>query len=113
MRLFKGYYPLQFKIFKSVLEYLTHIKILKKNISTSKVILSRNNSTILRLSISFDIIAPGILVSHRERSTLGFKAKKVRQIVLQSNHQDGQSLYNSHHLAIAIRASTREPCKHY
>ena len=52
MRLSKEYYMLQFKSFKSVPEYLTHIKVLEEKIDATKVILDSNTRTILCLSMS-------------------------------------------------------------
>ena len=52
MRLSKEYYTLQFKLFKTISEYLTRIKILEEKIDATKVILDTNNRTILCLSMS-------------------------------------------------------------
>ncbi len=52
MRLLKEYYTLQFKVFKTVSEYLTHIKVLEEKIDAIKVIFNINNRTILYLSMS-------------------------------------------------------------
>ena len=60
IRLSREYYLLQFKAFKSILKYLTCIKVLKEKIDTTKMILDTDNHTIL---LSFDITALKILVS--------------------------------------------------
>ena len=52
MRLSKKYYLLQYKSFKSMLDYLRHIKVLEEKIDTTKIILDADNRTILCLSIS-------------------------------------------------------------
>ncbi|CAD6592123.1 MAG: hypothetical protein ASARMPRED_006037 [Alectoria sarmentosa] len=43
MRLSKKYYSLQFKQFKSMSDYLTYIKVLKKKIDATKITLDTNN----------------------------------------------------------------------
>ena len=52
MRLSKEYYTLQFKQFKTIPEYLTHIKVLEEKIDATKVTLDTDNRTILCLSMS-------------------------------------------------------------
>ena len=52
MRLSKEYYTLRFKSFKSVAEYLTHIKVLEERIDATQVILNEDNRTIVCLSMS-------------------------------------------------------------
>ena len=52
MRLSKEYHTLQLKDFKTVSEYLTHIKVLEEKIDATKVILDMNNRTIFYLSMS-------------------------------------------------------------
>lgn len=51
MRLSKQYYTVKFGSFKTVPEYLTHIKLLEEKIDATKVILDTNNRTILCLSM--------------------------------------------------------------
>ena len=51
IRLSKEYYILQYKLFKSMLECLTRIKVLEEKIDVTKVVLDTNNRTILCLSI--------------------------------------------------------------
>lgn len=52
MRLLKEYYTLQYKRFKSVPEYLTHIKVLEERIDIIKVTLDNDSRTILCLMMS-------------------------------------------------------------
>ena len=52
MRLSKEYYTLRFKLFKSVTEYLTQIKVLEEKIDATQVILNNDNRTVLCLSMS-------------------------------------------------------------
>ncbi len=52
MRLLKKYYTLQFKAFKTISEYLTHIKVLEKKIDVIKITFDTNNRTILYLFMS-------------------------------------------------------------
>ncbi len=52
MRLSKEYYTIQFKSFKSVPQYLTHIKVLEEKIDNTKVVLNTDNRTILCLAMS-------------------------------------------------------------
>lgn len=49
MRLFKKYFILQYKDFKTIPKYFIHIKILKKRIDVTKIIFDTNNRTILCL----------------------------------------------------------------
>ncbi len=52
IRLSKQYYTVKFGSFKTISEYLTHIKVLEEKIAATKVILDTNNRTILCLSMS-------------------------------------------------------------
>ena len=52
MRLSKEYYTLKCSSFKSIPEYLTHIKVLEERIDASKVVMNEDNRTILCLSMS-------------------------------------------------------------
>lgn len=52
MRLSKEYYTLQFKVFKSTSEYLTHIKVFEERIDVTTITLDTDSRTILCLSIS-------------------------------------------------------------
>ena len=51
IRLLKEYYTVRFSAFKTILEYLTYIKVLEEKIDATKVILNTDNRIILYLSM--------------------------------------------------------------
>ena len=114
MRLSKEYYILQFKGFKTVSEYLTHIKILEEKIDATKVVLNKDNRTILCLSISLPQKYQYLIQIWA--ITPGITAEKVRQMMLEASRQHTQALHNSRNSESALKAGyqnkTRDPCKY-
>ena len=108
MRLSKEYYSLQFKSFKSVPEYLTHIKILEEKIDTTKVILDTNNRTILCLSMSLPQEYQYLVQIWAV--TPSITAEKARTMVLEASRQHTQALHNTRDPGLAFRAV--EKCSH-
>lgn len=109
MRFFKKYYSLQFKSFKSISEYLTHIKILKEKIDATKVTLDTKNRTILCLSMSLPQEYQYLIQIWAV--TEGITAEKARIILLKASRQHKLALHNSQDPARAFKAE-REKCEH-
>ena len=111
IRLSKEYYTLQYKAFKSVSEYLTHIKILEEKIDATKVILDTNTRTILCLSMSLPQEYQYLVQIWA--GTPSITAEKARQMVLEASRQHNQALFNSRNPALAFRAGQeKEKCNH-
>lgn len=111
MRLSKEYYTLQYKAFKSVPEYLTHIKILEEKIDATKVILDTNTRTILCLSMSLPQEYQYLVQIWAV--TPSITAETARQMILEASRQHNQALFNSRNPALAFRAGQeKEQCKH-
>ena len=93
IRLSKEYYSLQFKAFKSISDYLTHIKVLEEKIDVTKVILDTDNRTILYLSRSlpqkYQYLVQILAV------TPSITAEKARTMALEASRQHHQALHNS------------------
>ena len=101
MRLSKEYYTLQFKAFKSVSEYLTHIKVLEERIDATKVTLNADNRTILCLMMSLPQEYQYLVQIWAV--TPGITAEKARQMVLEASRQHNQALHNSDDPAVGLR----------
>lgn len=106
MRLSKAYYTLQFKDFRTVSEYLTHIKVLEEKIDATNVLLDTNNRTILCLSLSLpqdyqDLVQIWAV-------TPGITAEIARQMVLEASRQHEQALNN----ARGTTETALEACEH-
>ncbi|KAF6218139.1 hypothetical protein HO133_006098 [Letharia lupina] len=116
MRLSKEYYTLQFKAFKTVPEYLTHIKVLEEKIDSTKVTLDTNNRTILCLSMSLPREYQYLIQIWAV--TPSITAEKARQMVLEASRQHNQALHNSQDSARVFKAGfqgkgkEKEPCDH-
>ena len=110
MRLLKEYYMLQFKSFKSVPEYLTHIKILEEKIDAIKVILDSNTRTILCLSMSLPQEYQYLVQIWAVTPTI--TAEKARQMVLEASRQHSQAKHNSRDPELAYRAQQQVKCNH-
>ena len=106
MRLSKEYYTLQFKGFKTVSEYLTHIKVLEEKIDATKVVLNEDNRTILCLSMSLPQKYQYLVQIWAV--TPGITAEKVRQMVLEASRQHTQALHNSRDSGSALKAGYRD-----
>ncbi|KAF6238752.1 hypothetical protein HO173_003259 [Letharia columbiana] len=105
MRLSKEYYTLQFKAFKTIPEYLTHIKVLEEKIDATKVTLDTNNRTILCLSISLPQEYQYLIQIWAV--TPSITAEKARQMVLEANRQHKQGHSKREMRALWIRSSQR------
>lgn len=113
MRLSKEYYTLQFKTFKTVPEYLTHIKVLEEKIDSTKVILDTDNRTILCLSMSLPQEYQYLVQIWSAMPAI--TAEKARQMILEASRQHSQALHNSYDPAIrqANQAGIqRDKCEH-
>ena len=106
MRLSKEYYTIQFKLFKSIPEYLTHIKILEERIDNTKIVLNEDNRTILCLSMSLSQEYQYLVQIWAVTS--GITAEKARQMVLEASRQHTQAaIQNSQK---ALRVEQKCPC---
>ncbi len=110
MRLSKEYYTIQFKSFKSVPQYLTHIKVLEEKIDNTKVVLNTDNRTILCLAMSlpqeFQYLVQIWAV------TPSITAEKARQMVLEATRQHNQVVHNPYDPDVRALKAGREPCEH-
>ena len=93
IRLSKEYYSIQFKSFKSMPEYLTHIKILEERIDATKVTLDTNNRTILCLSMSLPQEYQYLIQIWAV--TPSITAEKARSMLLEASRQHTLALHNS------------------
>ncbi len=111
MRLSKEYYTLQFKAFKTVSEYLTHIKVLEEKIDATKVTFDTNNRTILCLSMSLPQEYQYLVQIWAV--TPSITAEKARQMTLEASrqHNQAQALHSSQDFR-AFKTQAREPCEH-
>ena len=105
MRLSEEYYILQCKVFKSISEYLTHIKVLEDKIDVIKVTLDADNRTTLCLMMSLSqkyqyLVQIWVVIS-------SITVEKARQMELEASHQHNQALYNSDDPAITLRHSSQ------
>ena len=104
MRLSKKYYTLQFKGFKSMSEYLTHIKVLEEKIDVTKIILDADNRTILYFSISLPQEYQYLIQIWAV--TPSITAEKARIMLLKASRQHKLALHNIfNHNIIAHRFS--------
>ncbi|KAF6231597.1 hypothetical protein HO173_010129 [Letharia columbiana] len=115
MRLSKEYYTLQFKAFKTIPEYLTHIKVLEEKIDATKVTLDTNNRTILCLSISLPQEYQYLIQIWAV--TPSITAEKARQMVLEANRQHNQALHSQDSArffkaGFQGKGKEKEPCDH-
>lgn len=111
MRLSKEYYTLQHKSFKSMSEYLTHIKVLEEKINATKVILDADNRTILCLSMSLPQEYQYLVQIWAVTPTI--TAEKARTMVLEASRQHHMALHNSSDPAFSThRATEQVKCEH-
>ena len=113
MRLSKEYYTLRFASFKTVSEYLTHIKVLEERIDSTKIVLNNDNRTILCLSMSLPQEYQYLVQIWATMPAVS--AIKARQMVLEASRQHHQALRNAsdpRDPALSARATTKEPCEH-
>ena len=109
MRLSKEYYTLQFKAFKTVPDYLTHIKVLEEKIDATKVVLDTNNRTILCLSMSLPQEYQYLVQIWAV--TPAITAEKARQMVLEASRQHNQASQSQSRNPTAFLAGSK--CTHY
>ena len=117
MRLSKEYYTLRFKSFKTVAEYLTHIKVLEERIDATKVVLDKDNRTVLCLSMSLPQEYQYLVQIWATMPTI--TSLKARQMVLEASRQHTQARSNgdsqesaSEPSFKAAQAKAEEKCKH-
>ena len=114
MRLSKEYYTLRFKLFKSVAEYLTHIKVLEERINATQVVLNEDNRTVLCLSMSLPQEYQYLVQIWATMSAV--TTIKARQMVLEASRQHTQARSNSDaHQSTSelyFTAMAEERCKH-
>ena len=112
MRLPKEYYSLRFKSFKSMSDYLTHIKVLEEKIDATKVTLDTNNRTILCLSMSLPQEYQYLIQIWAVTPTI--TAEKARTMLLEASRQHTLAIHNSPDLAThrSAKATSQTKCEH-
>ena len=105
MRLSKEYYTLQFKGFKSISEYLTHIKVLEEKIDATKITLDADNRTILCFSMSLPQEYQYLIQIWAV--TPSITAEKARTMLLEASRQHKLALHNTSDHNVAAHRSSR------
>ena len=114
MRLSKEYYTLRFKSFKTVAEYLTHIKVLEERIDATQVVLNEDNRTVLCLSMSLPQEYQYLVQIWATMPAI--TSLKARQMVLEASRQHIQARSNGDAQSSSdpsfTAALAEERCKH-